>query len=63
MDSNCKNCGSDEWVLLYENDYPERRTERDRTVERCYRCDACSKEGKHFEHNDGGPDQFTGVLR
>lgn len=63
MERDCNNCGDSDWKRVLENDYPERRRERDRTVETIYECGGCGSEGKHFVHNDGGTDTFSGALR
>lgn len=63
MERECNNCGSSEWHQILTKDYPERRRERDRTVQTVYACESCESEGRHFVHNNGGPDTFSGALR
>lgn len=63
MDRICNNCGSGEWTKLVSNDYPERRRERDRTVRTTYRCDECGAEGRHFDRQQTGTEQFAGAMR
>jgi len=62
-DRQCGECGSSEWTEILQTDYPERRRERDRTVKTVYQCDECGAEGKHFNHQDGGTEQFSGAMR
>lgn len=63
MQVECNECGASDWSKMQENDYPERRRERDRTVEKIYRCTQCGNEGKRFVHNNGGPDILSGAMR
>lgn len=62
-DVTCSECGSTSWRQLLEKDYPERRQERDRTIERVYLCAECDAQGKHFIHQDGGLPTFSGAMR
>jgi len=62
-EQECNECGASDWSELFSKDYPERRRERDRTVQTIYACTECGSEGKHFEHNDGGPDTMSGAFR
>jgi len=62
-DQECNECGASDWTYVLDKDYPERRRERDRTVQTVYSCNECGAEGKHFEHQDGGPDTYSGAFR
>lgn len=62
-EKTCTECSASDWTKMLEDDYPEHRSERDRTVKTVYRCNECGAEGKHFEHNDGGVDTMSGALR
>lgn len=62
-DRQCTECGATDWNDVWEDSYPERRNERDRTVKTVYVCQDCGSEGRHFEHNAGGPDTYSGSLR
>jgi hypothetical protein len=59
----CSECGSTDWRFLFENSYPDRRRERDRTVMSLYVCNNCGAEGKHFDQQNDGTEQFTKALR
>lgn len=59
----CNECGATDWKQVIQTDYPERRQERDRTVQTVYECCDCGSEGKHFVHNDGTADIFSGAMR
>lgn len=63
MERECNECGSTDWRKLLSTDYPERRSERDRTVMNVYDCKDCGSQGKHFNHKDSGTTQYTGALR
>lgn len=63
MERECNNCGGSDWSRILEDDYPQRRRERDRTVKTVYVCDSCGAEGRHFEHQNGGTEQYSGALR
>lgn len=63
MDLECTECGGEEWTLLNEKDYPERRRERDRTVEQVYRCNECGAQGKRFDQKNDGTVQLSGAMR
>jgi hypothetical protein len=63
LDRNCNECGADSWTKLVEDDYPERRRERDRTVKRVYHCQECGAEGRHFDRQESGTEQYSGALR
>jgi hypothetical protein len=56
-------CGSTEWTLKADVDYPERLQERDRTVKEIYVCNECGTEGRRFVHQNGGPDIYSGAFR
>jgi len=58
----CNDCGSTDWKAAHTNTYPERRKEREQTVENIYVCKSCGSEGKHFENNDGA-EILSGALR
>lgn len=60
--TTCSECDATDWNKILENDYPERRKERERTVESIYQCKECGAEGKHFEHNSGS-DTLSGAMR
>lgn len=60
---DCNQCGASNWNKALEKDYPERRRERDRTIQRVYICQECGAEGKHFVHQDGGGDTLSGAFR
>lgn len=62
-DQECNECGASDWNKIFDKDYPERRRERDRTVQTVYACESCGAEGRHFEHQDGGPDTYSGAFR
>lgn len=62
MEKSCTNCGSSDWNELFNKDYPEHRSDRDRTIQTVYECDECGAQGKRFEHNGGGPDIFSGAM-
>jgi len=36
MERSCNSCGSTDWILVYEESYPERRKDRHRTIKRIY---------------------------
>lgn len=59
----CNECGSNEWNNVMDKDYPERRRERDRTIQTVYICENCGAEGRHFEHQSGGSDIYSGAFR
>lgn len=64
MDSRtCTECGASDWTKLLDTDYPERRQERDRTIRSVYKCNECGAEGRHFEHQNSGTQQFSGAMR
>lgn len=63
MDTDCSSCGCSDWKKLAEDDYPERRRERDRTVKTVYICTQCGAEGKHFDDGESGYERFTGAMR
>lgn len=60
---DCNECGTSDWSQVLVDTYPERRQDRDRTVKTVYRCQSCDAEGRHFQHNAGGPDTITGAFR
>jgi len=60
---NCNECGASNWKYILDKDYPERRRERDRTVQTVYQCKECGAEAKHFEHQDSGTEQFSRAMR
>jgi len=62
-DRTCVECGSANWTKLLEEDYPQKRRERDRTIKHVYKCAECGAEGRHFERQDSGTNQFAGALR
>lgn len=63
MERDCNNCGNSAWKQLLKKEYPERRRERERTVQTVYECEVCGTEGKHFEHKGGTKPIFSGALR
>ena len=62
-DRECNECGASDWSKVLDTNYPKRRNERNRTVKNVYACQECGAEGKHFEHNGGGPDTYSGAFR
>jgi DNA-directed RNA polymerase subunit RPC12/RpoP len=63
MDINCTECGSSDWSKVLSDDYPEHRRERERTVKTVYTCNDCGAEGRHFEHQHEGTEQYSGAIR
>lgn len=63
LDTDCNSCGDSDWSKVVETDYPERRRDRDRTIKTVYECQSCGAEGRHFEHQDGGTDTYSGAMR
>lgn len=63
IDTDCNECGSSDWNKLLEDDYPERRRERDRTVKEVYQCNNCGAEGKRFDRQQSGTVQRSGAMR
>lgn len=62
-DTICNKCGASNWTKLFEKDYPERRRDRDRTIQTVYECESCGAFGKHFNHQDQGTEQYTAAMR
>jgi hypothetical protein len=62
-DQECNECGASDWDFLFDKGYPERRRERDQTVQSVYKCEECGAEGKHFDRQDSGTEQLTGAFR
>jgi len=59
----CTECGASNWNYAFDKSYPDRRRDRDQTVQTIYQCKECGAEGKHFEHNHQGTEMLTGALR
>lgn len=63
MDRKCSECGETNWKELLQDNYPERRRERDRTVKTVYKCMQCGSFGRHFRHRHEGTEVFSGAFR
>jgi uncharacterized Zn finger protein len=63
VDRQCNECGETEWNEIVQTNYPERRQERNRTIRTVLLCDNCGAEGRHFDHQDTGTEQYSGALR
>lgn len=65
MDSNreCNECGASDWKQVVSTSYPERRRDRDQTIKTVYECQSCGSEGRHFDQQDSGTEQYSGAMR
>lgn len=63
MNRDCNRCGASDWTEVLSSDYPERRRERSRTIKTVYECNNCGAEGRHFENQQTGTEQFSSALR